>query len=304
MELILLDSYRKFVEKNQPSFFKRFMRMPKIAIVLFSLLCAIFVVDVALIWVDFLCAFIFIPVCVEIIVCAVLFLYTEHYQISQSDNRLMRYRESSGGLHKWLTDAGLCDTADSYKEIKRRIEKRIDEAEIKRKETQVAIWHVIEIVLYPLLLAAFTSGIANLTDMPQLITALLGIILCLSAVGAIMYLVYSIYSLKDKTRIEQMRNFAEALQGVLDTQFEKGRLVASCVSAENKKQPQKPTAKKEENAGKPWSAEDDEKLRKMHTSGCSRKEMCNYFGRSNNAISSRLVHLGVIQDKVNSQMQK
>lgn len=50
-----------------------------------------------------------------------------------------------------------------------------------------------------------------------------------------------------------------------------------------------------ENAGKPWSAEDDDTLARMFDSGAARKDICNYFKRTSGAITSRLVRLGKIK---------
>ena len=50
-----------------------------------------------------------------------------------------------------------------------------------------------------------------------------------------------------------------------------------------------------ENAGKPWSAEDDDALARMFDSGAARKDICDYFKRTSGAITSRLVRLGKIK---------
>ena len=52
-----------------------------------------------------------------------------------------------------------------------------------------------------------------------------------------------------------------------------------------------------ENAGKPWSREDDEMLREMFHKNYSRKDICNYFGRSIGSITARLVRLGEIENR-------
>lgn len=49
-----------------------------------------------------------------------------------------------------------------------------------------------------------------------------------------------------------------------------------------------------ENAGKPWTDEDDEALCRMYDAGSTKKEMCAYFKRSEGGIASRLVRLGKI----------
>ena len=52
-----------------------------------------------------------------------------------------------------------------------------------------------------------------------------------------------------------------------------------------------------ENAGKPWSPEDEEILCRMYETGCSTKEICSHFRRTKGAIAARLVHLGKIAEK-------
>lgn len=52
-----------------------------------------------------------------------------------------------------------------------------------------------------------------------------------------------------------------------------------------------------ENAGKPWTKENEEILARMFEQGCTRKEICNYFKRSPGAIAARLVKLGKINDR-------
>ena len=52
------------------------------------------------------------------------------------------------------------------------------------------------------------------------------------------------------------------------------------------------TRSRPENAGKPWSEEDDRILCEMFERGCKRKEMKEYFKRTGGAIIARLEHLG------------
>lgn len=52
-----------------------------------------------------------------------------------------------------------------------------------------------------------------------------------------------------------------------------------------------------ENAGKPWSEEDDDKLCKMFDAGISNREIKQYFKRTETGIASRLVRLGKIQER-------
>lgn len=54
------------------------------------------------------------------------------------------------------------------------------------------------------------------------------------------------------------------------------------------------TRSRPENAGKPWSEEDDRILCEMFERGYKRKEMKEYFKRTGGLIIARLEHLGKI----------
>lgn len=61
--------------------------------------------------------------------------------------------------------------------------------------------------------------------------------------------------------------------------------------------PKKTQKAQPENAGKPWTSEDDRILTAMYDEGKTRKEICEYFKRSTGGIASRLVRLGKISDR-------
>jgi hypothetical protein len=50
------------------------------------------------------------------------------------------------------------------------------------------------------------------------------------------------------------------------------------------------------NAGKPWSAKDDEELRRLYTSGNAIGDLAPLFARTPNSIRVRLVRLGLIDE--------
>lgn len=54
-----------------------------------------------------------------------------------------------------------------------------------------------------------------------------------------------------------------------------------------------------ENAGKPWTKEDDELLKKMFKEGARKKDLQEHFKRSPGSINARLARLGLIDEKFN-----
>lgn len=68
-------------------------------------------------------------------------------------------------------------------------------------------------------------------------------------------------------------------------------VAVSALKNEKRKKPQPA------NAGKPWTAEDEETLKRMFENGCSKKDICAYFKRTDGAIAARLVLLGMIREQ-------
>ena len=60
----------------------------------------------------------------------------------------------------------------------------------------------------------------------------------------------------------------------------------------------KPKKTQAENAGKPWTTEDDARLCQMFDAGATKRELCERFQRSEGAIESRLARLGKIDRKL------
>ena len=77
-----------------------------------------------------------------------------------------------------------------------------------------------------------------------------------------------------------------------------------CILNELESKKKSPTKETPENAGKPWTKEDDRKLISMFESGCTKKEMSSYFHRSSGGIEARLVRLGKIENKYTPDFRK
>jgi hypothetical protein len=82
-----------------------------------------------------------------------------------------------------------------------------------------------------------------------------------------------------------------------DHVYNKAEVVRALYTVLNHMDDDKPKKELPENAGKPWTTEDDEKLKQYFLSGISRKEICTAFGRTSGSITSRLVRLGMIEQR-------
>jgi hypothetical protein len=73
----------------------------------------------------------------------------------------------------------------------------------------------------------------------------------------------------------------------------KGEIVRALYTVLSTLDASQPKRELPQNAGKPWSVEDDERLKSCFESGTTKKELCAEFQRSSGSISSRLARLGL-----------
>ena len=73
----------------------------------------------------------------------------------------------------------------------------------------------------------------------------------------------------------------------------KGEIVRAFYAILNHLDEKKPQKNLPANAGKPWTKEDDQRLKICFESGMTKKELCTEFQRSAGSISSRLARLGL-----------
>lgn len=76
----------------------------------------------------------------------------------------------------------------------------------------------------------------------------------------------------------------------------KSEIVRAFYAVLNHLDEKKPKKDMPANAGKPWSAEEDSKLKACYASGMSMKELCTEFKRTPGSITSRLARLGLAKD--------
>ena len=58
----------------------------------------------------------------------------------------------------------------------------------------------------------------------------------------------------------------------------------------------KPKRSLPENAGKPWSKDEEDRLKELYNSGLSKNDISKELGRTTGSISSRLNRVGLIND--------
>lgn len=82
-----------------------------------------------------------------------------------------------------------------------------------------------------------------------------------------------------------------------DSVYNKGEVVRALYTVLNCLGADKPKKNQPENAGKPWSKEDEALLIDLYHSDTSKKEICSMLKRTTTSIAARLVHLGIIENR-------
>ncbi len=82
-----------------------------------------------------------------------------------------------------------------------------------------------------------------------------------------------------------------------DSIYNKGDIVRALYTVLSSLDTTKPKKKLPENAGKPWSKEDEALLIQLYHSDALKKDICNTFKRTATGIAARLVRLGVIENR-------
>ena len=66
----------------------------------------------------------------------------------------------------------------------------------------------------------------------------------------------------------------------------------------------KPKKNIPENAGKPWTKENEDLLVKLYHSGATKRDICKTLQRTESGVAARLVHLGIIESRDSFRARK
>ena len=81
-----------------------------------------------------------------------------------------------------------------------------------------------------------------------------------------------------------------------DSVYNKSEVVRALYIVLNSLEVKKPKRSLPENAGKPLSKDEEDRLKELYNSGLSKKDISKELGRTTGSISSRLKKLGLIND--------
>ena len=220
MESILFDSYRKYQKEQKDNFIKAIFKLPIWAQIFLVIIVLCLVYSILVVFVPLLRTAYIYCLAVEVLTCVALYFYTENFQIKTSDSRLFVYQAYCKKIKLWLDSVGVIVTPENITEIMKRTNKHIAQLEKKRKERRDRIDRWIQILIIPILLAIFSAVIKEQTDLSLLLVYAVTMIVTIASIGLAFLNIYNIIDFFQKRKLEQMKSFAEDLQGILDCHFE------------------------------------------------------------------------------------
>lgn len=181
------------------------------AIMLFATATATFVLSFfsTLIIAEYICCIL------AVVICFIMYIMTERFQINTSDSFMSKYQSHCSELSEWLEENNI--TTD-YKIhlLHKRIIEHINEkkAELKEQNDRVDKW--TKTLAIPILLAVITAVMNKENSIRDSILFSLSLVIIFTISCCIVWGMRIIIQFPDKRKIEQMKFFADDLQDLLD----------------------------------------------------------------------------------------
>lgn len=149
------------------------------------------------------------------IICIIMYVITERFQISTSKISMSKYQTHCTELRKWLNENNI-KTDDEINLLRKRLIEHIDEKKAERKEQNDRVDKWTQTLAIPVLLAIITAVIDKEISIQDSIFFTLGLVLIFTTCCCIAWFMKIMIQFPDKRKIEQMKYFAEDLQCLLD----------------------------------------------------------------------------------------
>lgn len=218
MDKYLFYMYLKYLKDKKLTFWPKLLKQPTIVIILFVTIIVFGMASIILSFVNISYYFVLGSIVLEIISCAVLYLYTENYRIICSESATEKYRKYCKNIKKWLIGCGIRDK-EAVEVLHNRVIESIEQIKSLDENSQERTDKWLQTLIIPVVLAIITTVISNDSDVDVMFKKTLIIIVCFVSVYCIFIAVQKISNFPNKRMIEKLNCFASDLQGVLDTQY-------------------------------------------------------------------------------------
>lgn len=214
-----------YQKDNEEIFIKKILKFPVMAIILFAVVFGSAATGAVFSFIATLRVYAWILLLVELFCCLVLNIYSERYQIMNSSTKLTEYRESCNKTYKWLKSCSVTTKVNIY-ELNQRVLSHISklEDELKQKKERIDKW--MQVLIIPIVLVMFSELINSKTDVTVIFGYAFLLFFILVFIYSLICGIRTVANLFSHRKLNQLYCFSNALQGVLDTQFD-GSLLTS-----------------------------------------------------------------------------
>ena len=150
-----------------------------------------------------------------IIICIIMYIITERFQINTSDSFMSKYQTHCSELSEWLEENNITTDYKIHLLHKRLIE-YINEKKAERKEQNDRVDKWTQTLAIPILLAVITAVMNKNLSIQDSILFSLSLVIIFTISCCLVWVMRIIIQFPDKRKIEQMKFFADDLQGLLD----------------------------------------------------------------------------------------
>lgn len=211
----LLYCYLNFQKEQNTSISKKLVKLPRHIFICAIMLFAAIIATLVLTFFPDLRLFEYICCTLAVILCIIMYIITERFQINTSNTSIDKYQTYCTELRKWLNENNI-KSNDEINLLYERLTERINEkqAECKEQNDRVDKW--TQTLAIPVLLAIITAVLDKGNNIQNSILLTLDLTIFFSICCCIVWFVKIIVQFPDKRKIEQMRFFADDLQGLID----------------------------------------------------------------------------------------
>lgn len=211
----LLYCYLNFQKEQNTSISKKLVKLPRHIFICAIMLFAAIIATLVLTFFPDLRLFEYICCTLAVILCIIMYIITERFQINTSNTSIGKYQTYCTELRKWLNENNI-KSNDEINLLHKRLIEHINEKKEERKEQNDRVDKWTQTLAIPVLLAIITTMIDKGISIQDSIFFSLGLVFIFAICCCIVWFMKIMIQFPDKRKIEQMKFFADDLQVLLD----------------------------------------------------------------------------------------
>ena len=207
--------YLDYQKEQNKNIWKNIIKLPRYMLICIIIFFAITIADCVLVFIPKLQILLYIFSLVTLVAIVVIYLITERFHIVNGKSSLDKYRIYCEKLNRWLQQNNIT-TDEKIHLVHTRLMEYINEKKSERIEQNKRVDKWTQALAIPVLITIIAAVMDNYDDWGAIITFIFTLLSIFILINGFICLLRTITWFPDKRKIEQMKYFAEDLQGLLD----------------------------------------------------------------------------------------